>query len=82
MFSSVQCLLSVVGSMGIILMFAGIPQLIYSPEVTVTNVVTFLTGALLLSVMVAGNACIGYKFQAEIDEIRVSGGVVQGGLAG
>ncbi|XP_018019763.1 uncharacterized protein LOC108676221 [Hyalella azteca] len=61
--SSIQCLLSVVGSMGIILIFAGIPQLIYAPVVTVTNVVTFLVGALLLSVMVAGNACISYKFR-------------------
>ncbi|KAF2364793.1 hypothetical protein FHG87_004452 [Trinorchestia longiramus] len=69
MVSSIQCLLSVVGSMGIIMLFAGIPQLIYSPVVTATNVVIFLVGALLLSIMVAGNACISYRFRPELNEI-------------
>ena len=57
--------------MGIVLLFAGIPQLIYAPEVTAGNVVTFLSGAALLTLMVAGNACIGYHYHEEAIEIMV-----------
>jgi len=68
--SSLQCLLSLTGSMGIVLLFAGIPQLIYAPEVTAGNVMTFLAGALLLTLMVAGNACIGYHYSDDVIELR------------
>lgn len=63
LYSSAQCVLSVVGSVGVILLFAGIPQLIYSPTVSVANLMTFLLGAILITTMVAGNSFLNYKYR-------------------
>lgn len=63
LYSSAQCVLSVVGSVGVILLFAGIPQLIYSPSVSIANLMTFLLGAILITTMVAGNAFLNYKYR-------------------
>ncbi|XP_045131118.1 uncharacterized protein LOC123516091 isoform X1 [Portunus trituberculatus] len=68
LYSSAQCVLSVVGSVGVILLFAGIPQLIYSPVVSGSNLLTFVMGAVLIMTMVAGNTLLNYKFR------RLSGG--------
>lgn len=63
LYSSAQCVLSVVGSVGVILLFAGIPQLIYSPVVSGSNLLTFVMGAVLIMTMVAGNTLLNYKFR-------------------
>ncbi|XP_071529783.1 uncharacterized protein [Panulirus ornatus] len=70
-YSSAQCVLSVVGSVGVILLFAGIPQLIYSPEVSVANLMTFLLGAILITTMVAGNSFLNYKYRRFEREARL-----------
>lgn len=70
MYSSAQCVLSVVGSVGVILLFAGIPQLIYSPVVNVANLMTFLLGAILITTMVAGNSFLNYKYRRFEREAR------------
>nr|XP_053628680.1 uncharacterized protein LOC128686060 [Cherax quadricarinatus]XP_053628681.1 uncharacterized protein LOC128686060 [Cherax quadricarinatus] len=69
-YSSAQCVLSVVGSVGVILLFAGIPQLIYSPVVSVANLMTFLLGAILITTMVAGNSFLNYKYRRFEREAR------------
>lgn len=63
-YSSAQCVLSVVGSVGVILLFAGIPQLIYSPSISASNLLTFVMGAVLIITMVAGNSFLNYKYRA------------------
>lgn len=63
-YSSAQCVLSVVGSVGVILLFAGIPQLIYSPSISASNLLTFVMGAVLIMTMVAGNSFLNYKYRA------------------
>ncbi|XP_018019762.1 uncharacterized protein LOC108676220 [Hyalella azteca] len=63
LYSTAQCILSMVGSIGVILLFAGIPQLIYSPSVQLNNLMTFLLGASLITAMVAGNAFVNYKYR-------------------
>ena len=63
LYSSSQCILSMIGSVGVILLFAGIPQLIYSPAVQLSNLMTFLMGASLITAMVAGNAFVNYKYR-------------------
>lgn len=63
-YSSAQCVLSVVGSVGVILLFAGIPQLIYSPSVSAANLITFVMGAVLITTMVAGNTLLNYKHRS------------------
>lgn len=78
LYSSAQCVLSVVGSVGVILLFAGIPQLIYSPAVSAANLLTFVTGAVLIMTMVAGNTFLNYKFRS-IDREGNRQGTDQGG---
>ena len=63
LYSTAQCILSMVGSIGVILLFAGIPQLIYSPSVQLSNLMTFLLGASLITAMVGGNAFVNYKYR-------------------
>ncbi|XP_037789833.1 uncharacterized protein LOC119585246 [Penaeus monodon] len=63
LYSSAQCVLSVVGSVGVILLFAGIPQLIYSDVISVANLLTFILGAVLITTMVAGNSFLNYKYR-------------------
>ncbi|CAL4133095.1 unnamed protein product, partial [Meganyctiphanes norvegica] len=63
LYSTCQCVLSVVGSIGVILLFAGIPQLIYAPSLNVGNLLTFMLGALLITAMVAGNAVLNFRYQ-------------------
>lgn len=64
LYSSAQCVLSVVGSVGVILLFAGIPQLIYSDVISVANLLTFILGAVLITTMVAGNSFLNYKYRS------------------
>jgi len=63
LYSTAQCVLSMVGSIGVILLFAGIPQLIYSPSVQLSNLLTFMLGASLITSMVGGNAFVNYKYR-------------------
>ena len=72
LYTSMQCVLSVIGSIGVILLFAGIPQLIYSPNVKAVNLMTFLLGALLICTMVVGNAIISYQSRHNIENNQVS----------